>query len=374
MDSKLDNPNLQNFLTDSSNSGSAESLDTNSLPDSPRLEEFRSEQTSDPTLKTWWKWSPLKKGGLLTDSRGLLGHKDIVGGYKVQQLCLPVSKRFPAFQLAHGTSHFTRSCETCQKKRRVTFCDRVSIDPDSDTIFDSADNPISVLDKLYSVFDNSNSAFASPDWNDNPASDTNPNFVLGSPDSNNSVLDHPDSDDSKLDYTNPNDSLVDSNNLVSVESPVHDSLPSFRISPAHLSTEISIHRSLPDTPRLEKFQPEQAFDSTLKTCRKWSVLRDLLSGGVACLLVLMVFFVMKMVAIEFNKSDCFFPVNMPSHVLPEASTSEYLVDVRSRKIRWHAVKPREYYSRVKELSCNHFFASFLLQIHFARSLFMWQVF
>jgi len=114
------------------------------------------EQRGDETLAPYWDLAAANKQGMLV-REGVLYHKDLVDGYEVEQLCVPLSKRAEVMQLGHealtaghlsGLStrarirltfwfpgmrkqiiDFCASCIACQQRARARVMDRVPITP-----------------------------------------------------------------------------------------------------------------------------------------------------------------------------------------------------------------------------------------------------
>jgi len=144
--------------TDSLNGDDDANLDSNTQDEeyaNSDADQFRLEQLNDSSLKPCWDMAKRGKGGFTVHS-GLLYHTEYVAcvGNKVDQSCLPFSRRKPVIELVHctigchqafnrtrdcicltfywptltsDTKTYCSRCETCQKKDRVTVWDRMPI-------------------------------------------------------------------------------------------------------------------------------------------------------------------------------------------------------------------------------------------------------
>ena len=118
------------------------------------VDELISEQQSDDTLRSARSLALRGKGGFFYKD-GLLMHQEKLLGQEITQLCLPLCRRNHVLELGHelgghlgpkrtgqrirlsfywctvtqDTKRHCQSCEVCQKKARITFRDRVPIQP-----------------------------------------------------------------------------------------------------------------------------------------------------------------------------------------------------------------------------------------------------
>ena len=110
---------------DSLNGDDDANLDSNTQDDknaNSDAYQFRLELLNDTSLKPYWHMAKRGKGGF-TVHNGLLYHTEFVAcvGNKVDQLCLPFSRRKPVIELAHCTIGCHQAFKRTRDRIRLTF-------------------------------------------------------------------------------------------------------------------------------------------------------------------------------------------------------------------------------------------------------------
>jgi len=110
---------------DSTHVGIKETISLNVLFDETQINSdedarnaFISEQRNDESLKTAWVLAENNKANYFIKD-GILSHRDKVCGLKVEQVCLPTSRRNEVCRLAHNMSH--QGVKKTNEKIRINF-------------------------------------------------------------------------------------------------------------------------------------------------------------------------------------------------------------------------------------------------------------
>ena len=123
------------------------------IPKAAYASDLQQEQADDPSLSRWRNLAERNEHGFYFRD-GILYRWTNIQGQEVEQLCLPDVKRYQAFKLAHDSAHLgaektqnrlalsfafpgikdyckrhVNRCDICQRKKRLTYLDRVPITP-----------------------------------------------------------------------------------------------------------------------------------------------------------------------------------------------------------------------------------------------------